>query len=102
MKVFDFLKPVRLIVLSALIFCCSLAAYAQGDAKLLTGRVTDTQGQPLIGASVLIKGDINRGTYAGADGTFSLDVKPGERSWYFRTSGTKSKKSLTRDKPRST
>ena len=46
MKVFDFLKPVRLIVLSALIFCCSLAAYAQGDAKLLTGRVTDTQGQP--------------------------------------------------------
>ena len=59
MKVFDFLKPVRLIVLSALIFCCSLAAYAQGDAKLLTGRVTDTQGQPLIGASVLIKGDIN-------------------------------------------
>ena len=78
MKVFDFLKPVRLIVLSALIFCCSLAAYAQGDAKLLTGRVTDTQGQPLIGASVLIKGDINRGTYAGADGTFSLDVKPGD------------------------
>lgn len=78
MKVFDFLKPVRLIVLSALIFCCSLAANAQGDAKLLTGRVTDTQGQPLIGASVLIKGDINRGTYAGADGTFSLDVKPGD------------------------
>ena len=40
---------------------------------VITGKVTDTQGQPLPGVNVLLKGS-SRGTSADASGTYSLSV----------------------------
>ena len=43
------------------------------QTKTLTGKVTDNNGAPLAGASVMEKGT-NNGTFTGQDGTFSLSV----------------------------
>ena len=43
----------------------------------ITGRVTDENGEPLIGATVVIKGTTN-GVITDIDGRFSLDVDEGE------------------------
>ncbi len=43
------------------------------QTKTLTGKVTDNNGTPLAGASVMEKGT-NNGTFTGQDGTFSLSV----------------------------
>jgi TonB-linked SusC/RagA family outer membrane protein len=48
----------------------------QQQGKRITGTVTDTKGEPLIGASVVIKGTTN-GIITDLDGKFSLDVSPG-------------------------
>lgn len=42
---------------------------------LVTGRVTDTQGVPLVGASVVVK-ETMRGVSAGSDGNYRLFVAP--------------------------
>lgn len=42
----------------------------------LTGTVTDSTGEPIIGASVLEKGTPNNGTITNLDGEFSLKVAP--------------------------
>ncbi|MES2004486.1 MAG: SusC/RagA family TonB-linked outer membrane protein [Bacteroidota bacterium] len=50
-----------------------LAGFAQ---TTVTGKVMDDKGSPVPGASVIEKGTKN-GTSAGADGAFSIKVKPG-------------------------
>lgn len=45
--------------------------------KEITGVVTDEEGEPLPGASVLIEGQPNRGTVTDIDGTYSIDVVEG-------------------------
>ena len=59
----------------------SLAALllAQGVAlaqKTATGRVTDPEGQPLAGVTVMVKGT-QTGTMTGPDGSWSLKVPEG-------------------------
>ena len=51
-------------------------AYAQTNG--IGGTVTDNAGEPIIGASVKVKGAKNMGTVTDIDGNFKLDVKPGE------------------------
>ncbi|MEJ2881273.1 SusC/RagA family TonB-linked outer membrane protein [Pedobacter sp. GR22-6] len=51
----------------------TISAYAQ---KTVTGTVTEKSGQPIPGVSVMEKGTKN-GTSTGADGKYSLSVKPG-------------------------
>lgn len=46
-------------------------------AEVVRGRVTDSTGQPVVGASVTVKGT-RKGTTTGATGDFSLDVNKGE------------------------
>jgi len=52
-----------------------LAASAVAQSKLVTGKITDSTGNPISGASVRIKG-IKKGTSAGADGSFRISVPP--------------------------
>ena len=46
---------------------------SQTDVTSVTGVVTDDQGEPLIGASVLIKGTTT-GSITDIDGKFSIDI----------------------------
>lgn len=43
--------------------------------RKITGTITDSQGEPVIGASILEKGTTN-GTITGMDGSFSVEVEP--------------------------
>ncbi|MDE5997509.1 MAG: SusC/RagA family TonB-linked outer membrane protein, partial [Muribaculaceae bacterium] len=49
---------------------------AQAESKI-TGRVTDPNGEPLIGASVLVKGT-SRGAATDIEGNFAINAKPGD------------------------
>lgn len=49
---------------------------SQAGSVKVTGTVTDTNGEPLIGATVIVKGQ-SGGTATDVDGKFSLNVKPG-------------------------
>ena len=46
------------------------------QAKKVTGNVSDAEG-PIIGASVVEKGNPNNGAVTDLDGNFTLNVKPG-------------------------
>jgi TonB-linked SusC/RagA family outer membrane protein len=48
-----------------------LGHLAVGQTRVVTGKVTDNQNQPLIGASVVVKGT-TAGTYTDVDGNFTL------------------------------
>lgn len=73
---------------AALILACSSPAWngnsvmaqsskTQSQARTITGVVTDSKGDPLIGASVLVKGTTN-GAATDVDGKFSLSATPGK------------------------
>ena len=64
------MKTLRIVLTCALVFCISVI-YAQ--TKDLTGTVVDERGEPVIGATVLLKGT-TIGTVTGMDGDFSLNV----------------------------
>ena len=53
----------------------SVAAVQQ--ARKITGTLTDAVGEPIIGATVLEKGNPSNGTITDMDGNFSLSVQPG-------------------------
>lgn len=58
-----------------LAFMLSMTAFAQ---KInCTGTVLDEQGEPVIGASVVQKGNSTVGTVTDLDGRFTLSVDPG-------------------------
>src|ERR1700753_3564184 len=62
-------------LLSLLILMLFIAASATAQSRLVTGKVTDSTGNPISGASIRIKG-IKKGTSAGPDGSFRLSVPP--------------------------
>jgi TonB-linked SusC/RagA family outer membrane protein len=61
--------------LTLIVFLCALAGYAQ--QKTITGTVTDTNGQPLPGASIIVE-KTERGTTTDFDGMFSISASEGE------------------------
>lgn len=54
----------------------SQAVNAVQQSKKVTGNVSDAEG-PVIGASVVEKGNTSNGTVTDLDGNFTLNVKPG-------------------------
>ena len=60
-----------------MLLTCSLTAQAQGVS--VSGTVTDANAEPLIGASVVVKGNASQGTVTDFDGNFALNV-PSEQS----------------------
>lgn len=71
-KAMQLLKKLSLLVM-ALSFC--LITQAQGSKIKVSGVVTDSSGETLIGASVAEKG-VNNATMTGMDGDYSLTVSP--------------------------
>ena len=64
----------KTMLLTLSIFCAS-DGYAQNNK--VTGRVVDAQGEPVIGASVMVKGQ-QKGVVTDLDGNYSIDVAKGE------------------------
>jgi len=56
----------------AMLFVCTSSAFAQ---KQVSGTVVDEAGEPVIGASVIVKGTSN-GTVTDFDGNFSIQKVP--------------------------
>ena len=57
------------------LFACSTAAFAQNE---VTGIITDAQGEPLIGVTVMEAG-MQNGAITDIDGRYRLNVKPGAK-----------------------
>ncbi len=76
----------RRIVTFLLLAFCSVAAMAQSK---VTGRVVDVTGEPVIGASVLVKGT-SRGSVTDFDGNYAVDGVPASASLVFSYVGFKS------------
>ena len=55
----------------------SAAEPVEVQERTITGTVTDAAGEPLIGASILLKGT-STGTISGMEGDFALQVTDGE------------------------
>ena len=66
----------RLSLLIVMVFCAFVSAQAQ---RTISGTVTDPDGSPLIGASVLVKGT-SVGTVTDFNGHFSLNVPEGQNT----------------------
>src|SRR6185312_2649481 len=65
----------KFLSLFAVLLVCGLSAFSQ--TRLVTGKVTDQNGQPVPFASVILKGD-KTGTSADANGAFSISAKSGD------------------------
>lgn len=85
------LRRIPLMINMGLLSCCFLPAlanadnavsgvatvtYTQQQTKAVSGVVTDSSGEPIIGANVLVKGTTN-GTITDLDGNFTLEVPAG-------------------------
>lgn len=66
------MKRIHFLIFSLLLFCC-LPMFAQNI--MVSGTVTDSNSEPLIGVNVLVKGTTN-GTITDFDGKFSLSTPP--------------------------
>ncbi|MDR0541663.1 MAG: TonB-dependent receptor, partial [Dysgonamonadaceae bacterium] len=65
------------IFFSICILLCAFSLFAQ-QGVTVTGRVSDEKGEPVPGASVIIKGS-TRGAFTDVDGTFSIaNIKPSD------------------------
>ena len=70
------MKPTFIILLFSFIATCS--TFAQQSSNYVSGRVTDTNGEPLPGATISIKGK-GTGAVTTSDGTYTLQL-PGTGS----------------------
>lgn len=69
-------KLIKLSLVFAILFFVNFVAHSQGTVK---GVVNDTEGNPIISATVLVKGTVN-GTITELDGSYSLEVAEGEQT----------------------
>ena len=61
-----------------LLFACCVSSIAWGQGtNSVKGHITDGNGEPLIGVSILVK-HTNNGTVSDLDGNFTLSVNPGD------------------------
>lgn len=81
-KVFLHIIPVLLIVMG------SMDLFAQ--TRIITGTVKDSKNEPIIGASVLVKGT-TAGTYSDLNGSFTLAVTPDAKTLIIRYLGMKTR-----------
>lgn len=65
----------RILLPLALVVATGMASFAQ--TARVSGTIKDAGGEPVIGASVMVKGT-TRGTIANNDGTYTLEANPGD------------------------
>ena len=63
-------------ILLFLLLFCSFSVVAQ-NKFIVKGKVFDSKNEPLIGASIALKGNASVGTIADLDGAFTLEVPGG-------------------------
>lgn len=63
------------ILLWTLLLCAAFQMQAWAQKQTVTGTVIETNGEPVIGATVMEKGTAN-GTATDIEGNFSLNVDP--------------------------
>jgi len=78
----------KLLLNGLFLFCCFFSAMAQ--QKTVTGKVTSTDGTPLVGASVIIVGH-RSGVTTGSDGTFSIKVPQNAKALQISYVGSETK-----------
>lgn len=69
LRLFSRMFFIQWLFLTALFSLVTMSGYAQG--KTVTGKIIDSTGEPVIGASVLVKGTTN-GVISDIDGNFSI------------------------------
>lgn len=57
------------------------------QSRSVTGKITDANGNPIVNASILVKGS-NAGTTTADDGSFTLNLPPNARALVFSAVGT--------------
>lgn len=62
-------------VLAVAALLAASAGTAQAQPQTVSGTVTDTSGEVLPGATVVVKGDSTRGAITAADGTYTINIK---------------------------
>ncbi|MCB0588614.1 MAG: TonB-dependent receptor, partial [Phaeodactylibacter sp.] len=61
-----------------LVLALFIAPGLSAQVRTITGTVTSTDGEPLIGATILVEDSANRGAITDFDGRFSLEAETGE------------------------
>lgn len=69
---------------------------SKGNIIKIVGTVTDTKGEPLIGASVIVEGE-NKGVTTDIDGNYEIDVPKGSRLMFSYIGFTPEKKKIDKD-----
>ncbi len=69
------MEQTKRLVMSLLAVMLCTMVFAQSD---ITGTVVDSQGEPIIGATVVVKGSAATGTVTDYDGNFKLKVEAGK------------------------
>lgn len=69
---------------------------SKGNIIKIVGTVTDTKGEPLIGASVIVEGE-NKGVTTDIDGNYEIDVPEGGRLMFSYIGFTPEKKKIDKD-----
>lgn len=82
-----------------LMIFAALSLSVSAQTITLNGNVKDTTGEPIIGASIVEKGNTTNGTITDLDGNFSLKV-PANATVVISYIGMKRRKSQSKEKAR--
>ena len=80
-----------------LFFICLSVSYLTAQTRTIRGTVTEDNGEPIIGANVLVKGNTSIGTVTDIDGKFTLNVPADARTLIFKFIGFEEKEVAIRD-----
>ncbi|HMQ45959.1 MAG TPA: TonB-dependent receptor [Saprospiraceae bacterium] len=58
--------------------CCLLSAGLSAQTRTIKGTVASSEGEPLIGATILVENETSRGTITDFNGNFSIEAATGE------------------------
>ena len=78
------MKPTYIVSILLFSFIATCSTFAQQSTEHISGRVTDTNGEPLPGATISIKGE-KTGAVTTADGTYTLQL-PGTGTYLITAS----------------